>query len=287
MADVVNNEAKDVNETAEVNEVKKETSKRKWYFRALKKVMKVRYKQPRFIYLDGKELQQGAILLSNHEGTDAPMAFEIYHNSKFRMWGAHEMNSGLIKLYKYQTKVYYHEKKGWNIHAARAFCLIASPLTNLFYSGLNLISTYKDSRFVKTIKESYKTLTGGENIIIYPEDSTNGYLAELEGFHAGFAMLCEYCKRKGYDVPIYVTYFRKDMNTYVIDKPVLYSQLSAENETKEDIARKLCDRCNELGKMEIFVEPDADVTDKVEAAEETTVIEEVKDEIEAEEAVNA
>jgi hypothetical protein len=39
--------------------------------------------------------------------------------------------------------------------------------------------------------------------------------------------------------------------------------------------------------MEIFVEPDTDVTDKIEAAEETTVIEEVKAEIEAEEAVNA
>jgi hypothetical protein len=257
---------------------------RKWWFNLMKKLMLGRYKQPKFIYL-GEKIEKSSIILSNHEGTDAPMSLEIYFDKPIRMWGAHEMNSGLIKLYKYQTRVYYHEKKGWNIHAARAFCLIASPLTNLFYSGLNLISTYKDSRFVKTIKESYKTLTGGENIIIYPEDSTNGYLAELEGFHAGFAMLCEYCKRKGYDVPIYVTYFRKDMNTYVIDKPVLYSELSAKFETKEDIAKVLCDRCNELGKMEIFVEPKKDATDVAQEAEEPTLIEEVKAEIEAE-AVN-
>ena len=145
----------------------KKAGKRKWYFKALKKVMKIRYKKPKFIYL-GDEIKQGSVILSNHEGTDAPMAFEIYHDSKFRMWGASEMNSGLVSLYKYQTKVYYHEKKHWNIHAARAFCLLASPLTNLFYSGLNLISTYRDTRFIKTIKESYTTLTGGENIIIYP-----------------------------------------------------------------------------------------------------------------------
>ena len=232
------------------NKNKIDTGKRKWYFRALKKVMKIKYKEPTFIYLDGNEkLKEGSIILSNHEGTDAPMAFEIYHKSKFRMWGAHEMNSGLIPLYKYQTKVYYHEKKHWNIYAARAFCLIASPLTNLFYSGLNLISTYNDSRFAKTIKESYTTLKSGENIIIYPEDSTKGYLAELEGFHAGFAMLCEYCKRKGYDVPIYVSYFKKSENTYIIDKPVMYSQLSTGDESKEQIAKNLCERCNELGKM--------------------------------------
>lgn len=249
---------------------KVEAGKRKWYFRALKQVMKIRYKEPKFVYLDGKDIMQGAILLSNHEGTDAPMAFEIYHKSKFRMWGAHEMNSGLIELYKYQTKVYYHEKKHWNIHVARAFCLLASPLTNLFYSGLNLISTYKDSRFVKTIKESYATLTGGENIIIYPEDSTNGYLAELEGFHAGFAMLCEYCKKKGYDVPIYVTYFKKDENVYVIDKPVMYSEIS-EGVEKTEIAKRLCERCNELGRMSFT--PDGEVKAEAEAPTEETVAE--------------
>ena len=261
------------------NEKTNKKGKRKWYFKALKKVMKIRYKKPQFIYLDGKEIQQGSIILSNHEGTDAPMAFEIYHNSNFRMWGAHEMNSSLVKLYKYQTRVYYHEKKHWNIHAARAFCLLASPLTNLFYSGLNLISTYKDSRFVKTIKESYASLKNEENIIIYPEDSTNGYLAELEGFHAGFAMLCEYCKRKGYDVPIYVTYFKKEENVYIIDKPVMYSEISKDAESKEEIAKKLCDRCNELGKMDISA------ISSEEIAEETTEEYEAPEEAEATETV--
>ena len=244
--------------------------KRKLYFRVLKKIMKVRYKKPKFIYL-GDEIEQGSVLLSNHEGTDAPMAFEIYHNSKFRMWGASEMNSGLIPLYKYQTKVYYHEKKHWNIHAARAFCLIASPLTNLFYSGLNLISTYHDTRIVKTIKESYATLMGGENIIIYPEDSTYGYLAQLEGFHAGFVLLCEYCRKKGYDVPIYVTYFKKSENVYIIDKAVNYSELYEKLQTKEAIAQHLCNRCNELGRMEITVAPAE--SDEVEEYEDTEICE--------------
>ena len=249
---------------------KTKPGKRKLYFRALKKVMKIRYKKPKFIYL-GDKIEQGSILLSNHEGTDAPMAFEIYHDSKFRMWGASEMNSGLIQLYKYQTKVYYHEKKHWNIHAARAFCLITSPLTNLFYSGLNLISTYHDTRIVKTIKESYATLMGGENIIIYPEDSTYGYLAQLEGFHAGFVLLCEYCRKKGYDVPIYVTYFKKSENVYIIDKAVNYSELYEKLQTKEAIAQHLCNRCNELGRMEITVAPAE--SDEVEEYEDTEICE--------------
>ena len=105
---------------------------RKLWFKAFKKLLVGRYKEPRFVYL-GEPLQDGAVIMSNHEGTDAPLSLELYCDQPIRMWGAAEMNSGLIPMYQYQTKVYYHEKKHWNIHAARAFCLVASPLTYLFY----------------------------------------------------------------------------------------------------------------------------------------------------------
>ncbi len=224
--------------------------KRKLYFRALKKLMKIRYKEPKFIFL-GDKLDTGAIVLSNHEGTDAPMSLEIYYDAPMRMWGAHEMNSGLCKLYSYQTKIYYHQKKHWNIHLARLFCLIASPLTYMFYSGFNLISTYHDARFARTIRESITSLQNGDNIIIFPEDSSKGYLAELEGFFAGFATLGERCLKQGMDVPIYVSYYKKEENVYIFDKPIKYSELHAMCGSKEEIADLLRRRCNDLGKMDI------------------------------------
>ncbi len=229
--------------------VKKEKAKRKLYFRVLKTIMKVRYKKTRFIYL-GEPFENGAVILSNHEGTDSPMSLEIYCDKPVRMWGAHEMNSGLVSLYKYQTKIYFHEKKHWNIHLARLFCLIASPLTHLFYAGFDLISTYRDVRLVKTLRESFEALKSGDNIVIFPEDSTNGYLPELEGFHEGFILLAEFCQKKKIDLPIYVSYFRKSDRTYIFDSPIQYSELSAKYKTREQIAKYLCDRCNELGKMQ-------------------------------------
>lgn len=223
-------------------------SPRKWWFKCLKKMMKIRYKKPEFIYL-GEEITHGGVILSNHEGTDAPMSFEIYSKKPVRFWGTYQMNSGLKKMYSYQTKVYYHEKKGWNLFGARMFCLLASPLTNLFYKGLNLISTYPDGRFKNTIKESIDAIEKGENIVIFPEKSDNGYQAELEGFYGGFVLFAEVCKKKGIDLPIYASYFNKESKTYLIDKPIMYSTLSANGATREEIAKALCDRCNELGKM--------------------------------------
>ncbi len=222
--------------------------KRKLYFRMLKKLMRIKYKAPKFEFL-GKPFENGAIVLSNHEGTDAPMSLEIYYDAPMRMWGAHEMNSGLISMYKYQSRVYYHQKKHWNLGLARLFCLIASPLTNLFYSSFGLISTYRDVRFLKTLKESVDAITQGDNIIIFPEDSTKGYLPELEGFYAGFILLAEKCLKKGIDVPIYVSYYRKSDNTYIFDAPIFYSELLQSGASKEQIADKLRLRCNELGKM--------------------------------------
>ena len=231
---------------------------RKGWFKFMKRLMLGRYKEPEFVFL-GEKFSNSAIIISNHEGTDAPMSMELYCDKPIRFWGAHEMNSGLVSLYKYQTRVYYHEKKHWNIHLARLFCLIASPITNLFYKGLNLISTYKDARLVKTLRESMEALKKGDNIVVFPEDSKNGYLEQLEGFFAGFVMLAEVCYKRGMDVPIFVTYFKRKELKYVIDAPIKYSELAKGGATRADIAKKLLDRCNELGRMTL---------DKIERAEE-------------------
>jgi len=231
------------------------------YFRALKNLMRCRYKPTRFIFL-GEEFSGGSIVLSNHEGTDAPMALEMYLDKPMRFWGAYEMNSGLRKLYKYQTRVYYHEKKHWNIHLARLFCLIASPLTWLFYSGLDLISTYKDIRFAKTIKESLAAINEGKSIVIFPEHSEKGYLPELEGFFEGFAVLAEHAARKGIDVPLVVSYFRKNENVYVFDNPVPYSALVREFGDRSSIVAHLLGRCNELGKMPLELENATEISEE-------------------------
>lgn len=230
--------------------MKKFKQDRAMWYRGMKTIMKIRYRKPQFMYL-GDKPTNGAIILSNHEGTDAPMALEIYCDFPIRMWGTHEMNSGLKRMYKYQTEVYYHQKKHWNIHGARAFCLIASPLTNLFYKGLKLISTYNDANFMKTIRESYSAIKNGNNIVIFPEKSPNGYEAKLQDFYAGFLLLAQYCYKMGEDVPIFVSYYKKKEKLYIFDNPILYSQLKDLFSTREEMIEYLLNKCNELGQMNL------------------------------------
>lgn len=229
---------------------KKFKQKRKAWFRGLKQFLKIRYKKSQFIYL-GEKPTERSIILSNHVGTDAPLTLEIYADYPIRMWGTHEMNSGLKKLYKYQSEVYYPLKKGWNLHLSRLFCLLASPLTNLFYKGLNLISTYHDTRLRQTLDKSFTAINdNGENIVIFPEDSSDGYSDELKGFHAGFVMLAEKCLNSNIDLPIYVCYFKKKERQYIFDASIKYSELKARFGSRNSIAEYLCMRCNMISKIE-------------------------------------
>lgn len=230
--------------------MKKFKQDRALWYRGMKQMMKVRYKRPEFVFL-GNQPTNGSIILSNHEGTDAPMSLEIYCQFPIRMWGTFEMNSGLRRMYKYQTQVYYHEKKHWNLHLARLFCLLASPLTNLFYKGLKLISTYHDANFFHTIKESFDSIEKGDNIVIFPEKSPDGYEAELRGFYAGFVVFAQYCYKKGIDTPIYVSYFKKKERVYIFDEPIMFSELKAKFSDRDQMAEYLLDRCNKLGQIDL------------------------------------
>ena len=235
---------------------------RKPWFRVIKKIMRLFIKETEFVYL-GEKITEPTIVLSNHVGTAAPLAWELYGNLPFRFWGASEMNSGLISLYKYQTRIFYHEKKHWNLHLARLFCLIASPLTYMFYKGINLISTYRDIRFKHTITESIDTLDSGKSVIIFPEISDKGYLDVLEGFHQGFTVLGSILLRKGKNIPITVAYYKKSEKRYIVDKPVMLSEIFRNGASREEIAKQLCDRCNYLGQMDLNSREEEKTVEKI------------------------
>ena len=222
--------------------------RKKLWFKMLCGIVRIFKGKNKFVFL-GEEFSDQALILSNHVGTDGPLSFEIGLKQTFRFWGTYYMNGSLKELYKYQSYNFYHLKKGWNIHAARALCLVAAPLTYLFYRGLNLISTYADARLRGTFEESLATLSEHQSIIIFPENSENGYLAELEGFHKGFIGLAEHALKKGMDLPIYVTYLEKSQHRHIVAAPIKFSELKARYSSRDEIAAAMCERCNELGRM--------------------------------------
>ncbi len=219
--------------------------KKKPWFNFVKSFLRIFIRRPRFVYL-GEKPKESSIILSNHVGAKAPLSYEIYFDCPFRIWGTHEMNDGLKSVYKYLSEIYYYKKKHWNKFFAKVFSLIAAPLANMFYKGLQLIPTYHDYRLKKSIQTSIEVIKNKQNILIFPEDSSNGYHDKIIQFFNGYLLLAKLCYKIGIDVDIYVSYFVKKKRTFVMDKAVKYSYLMTLNKTDDEISQMLCDRANEL-----------------------------------------
>lgn len=225
-----------------------ETNKRKTWFKVVKNILRIFVREPEYVFL-GKAPAAGSIILSNHVGPSAPLINELYSDYPVRLWGAHEMNDCFKSAYKYQTEIYYHQKRHWNIVLAKVLCLIITPLTYMYYKGINLISSYADVRFKKTLTESMDTLRKGHTVVVFPEVSDNGYFDTLPGFYPGAVMFLQQCRKNSITAPVYVAYFKKSTRQYIFDSPKEIDQLLSLNMTRNELAAMLCNRCNELGTM--------------------------------------
>lgn len=59
---------------------------------------------------------------------------------------------------------------------------VAACFTGMFYKGLQLVATYPDNRMLSTLRYTHRLLDEGRGILIFPENSSDGYKAVLEEF---------------------------------------------------------------------------------------------------------
>ena len=218
----------------------------KW-FRGFKGFLKIFVRKPKFVYLGKEEKSdEPAIILSNHVGAKAPVLYELYFNKPFRFWGTYEMNSGIREVYKYLSRIYLPQKKHIPKFLSKILAFIICPFVNLFYKGLRLISTYRTQKFRQTINESLTAIESNQNLIIFPEDSSDGYHDKLKSFFSGFVVLANALLKKGKDILIYNSYYRKKDRTFIISEPVRFSTLLGDCYDKESISKLMCEKTNNL-----------------------------------------
>ena len=169
------------------------------------------------------------------------------HN--FRLWGTHEMTGSFKDNYKYLSTIYLTKKKGFKPFFAKIIAGIICPFVRIFYKGMKLIPTYTDFRFIHTINASMDCLNSGESLIIYPEDSHDGYHNHLNKyFGGGFLAASIYCDKFNTDIKLYNCYYIKKKRTFVVDKGIPFSELKKEfGRDYKGMAQKFCERANQLG----------------------------------------
>ncbi len=225
-------------------------NRRKPFFSFVKSIVRIFIKKPNIINLNEEEIEAGSIIISNHVGALGPVKHELYLDVPFHFWGTYKMNSGLKQRYKYLSYEYYHLKHKNSLRKAKIKAFFLTPLMGMFYRGMGLILTYPDMRLKETIKTSINFLKNGKSILIFPEDSVDGYFDDVRHYFPGFLILAkEYVRKEKKDIKIYNLLFDKHSNTIVIDKYINYLEYPDRNNYRlqaENLLKRAMELKNEI-----------------------------------------
>lgn len=216
--------------------MKKKKHNRRPFFRFVKMIGRLIVKKPTIEYL-GEKPNSVCILLSNHSGASGPANLELYLPTQFRMWGTFENCGKYRDRWNYLFHVYYGQKKKKSKFMCFILATILTPILGMVYKGLQIIPTYPDHRLSSTIRTSIDEFEKGRSILIYPENSSDGYHEVLKEFHPGFWYLAKrYYEKTGNDIQIVHMYYHRNSKRLIIGKPRYYTELKQFLKTKEEAA---------------------------------------------------
>lgn len=222
------------------------------FTRSLKGIIKLFKKKPRlFNYND--ILPDKAIYICNHSGAGGPFSLSLFFPKLFIPWGAHPMTEGYFSRWKYLYYTFYQQKLGFGKIRSYILSTFFALISKMLYNGMHVIPTYSDLRIRKTFEISKKHLNVGNSILIFPEDSSDGYHEVLKRYHGGFIYLTtDYYKDHQVDLPVYPVYYSQKKNAILIEKPLYIQDFLKKGFRRDQIAESIKNKVN-LMKDQLFV----------------------------------
>ena len=221
-------------------------SKKQPVWRHTSRVLKWIFKKPEIVSLSG-EVPNKAIYVANHAAMFGPVMYNLYLPATIAPWGAYPMTEGYKSRYRYLKDVYFIQKRHKSRFAATFLASFEAALSIYFYRGLRVIPSYNDTRFIKTIRKSMDMLNNDIGVLIFPEDSDEGYHEVLTDFYAGFVELAKYYRLKnGEDIPIYPVYYHAKKRKIVIGNPSKLTDYTDKGMSRQEIATDFCQQVNNL-----------------------------------------
>lgn len=205
------------------------------------------FKKPEVINLAG-ELPDKAIILANHSAKSGPPNLDLYYPKKAVKWGAYQMFGNFKSRRDYLRDILYIQKCGMKPGFKTSFkANVLGVLNPIVYKGMWMTPTYPDARFSKTLRFSASVLDANTSVMIFPENSNEGYKEVLTELFPGFVMLAEkYYRATGEDVPVYPVYFSVKKHIMVIGKPMYVQDYVKQGMDRYEIAQIYRDAINQL-----------------------------------------
>lgn len=207
-------------------------------------------KRPEIINLNETPMETRCIMIGNHCGARGPVNYRAFIRKRFMTWGAHQMCEGFNHRRKYLYHIFYRQKLGYSKFKSFLLSISFGFVSKFVYNYAGIIPVYYDARTFSTFKYSIQCLEKDVSVLIFPEDSSEGYKFKIGKLWPGFLQLAKLCyKRYGEDIPIYTLYYNKNLNTITIGKPMYFSELAKEH-NEEEMVKIFMDYLNFLGETD-------------------------------------
>ncbi len=193
------------------------------------------------------ELTPRSILLANHNAKIGPLYLEMNFPLYHCLWGAGEMLGNYKERFHYLRDVFYVQKRGFNKFIATVIATFEAFFSIMFYKGMRVLPTYHDGRLLGTINKSIRAINDDVAVMIFPENSDEGYFEEMTQFFPGFVLLAQaYYRKTGVDLPVYPVYYHIKKRILCIGEPCYVHELIEKGLTRDQIAELMKDKVNEL-----------------------------------------
>lgn len=220
--------------------------KKQPFFSFVKRILRLFYKKPELVYCGGK-IEDGSIIVGNHCSMKGPVIYELYLPAFTAKWGAGEMLGDYKSRFTYLRDVYFMQKRGYRKGTASFLAFFDAMFSIFFYRGMKFLPTWRDVRFARTVANSIEVLSDGTSVLIFPENSDEGYKEVLTEFLPGFVILAEkYYKKTQKDLPVYPVYYSDKANVMVIGEPFYVQDYMKQGLDRGQIAEEFCRKVNAL-----------------------------------------
>lgn len=207
----------------------------KFLFRIIKGTIRLCYPKTEILGLDDLP-NEPCIIIGNHTQLHGPICGELFLPDNFYIWCAGEMMD-LKKVPKYAYTDFWSQKPKILRPFYKLLSYIIAPLSVVIFNNARTIAVHRDSRILRTFKDTVKKLQEGCHVVIFPEhDVPHNHI--VYDFQDGFVDTARlYYSRTGKAISFVPMYIAPRLKKVYLGKPIPFS---ADTPLPEE-RRRICD----------------------------------------------
>lgn len=213
-------------------------------FRVIKSLLRLFYPK---IEIIGKENlpDEPVVIVGNHTQMHGPIACELYFSDNYYTWCAGQMMR-LKDVPKYAYKDFWSQKPKHIRWFFKIVSYLIAPLSVLVFNNARTVAVYRDTRIIRTFRESVAKLQSGNSIIIFPEydKKYNNIIYDFQDKFIDIARF--YYKRTGKELSFVPLYIAPKLKKMYLGTPIRFNTENSSEDERKSICEYLMTEITEM-----------------------------------------